>query len=276
MLKKITKRDQQFDKKLKVLPKEWFDYDPFLTMVDKHYGLAEIWKFRIYHIQQDAVRSLIYANSNQHPSIGHEVVRDSDKIVFSSQILRKAYFLRYAVLLLQACGDKLAQLLRCAMKIETWRVRGKNDIKEYKAKENNTSLNIIHRHLKLNEAVPHPIFSAIDSYLCDENVIAIISLANKIKHKWHLPYQGEGLHPVNPPSKLLKDKTGKIIGETIGICAMTTGISINDDIKHALLANNAFVDMANGINEILDFDKFYEFKDGKKILVDPLTKESTE
>ena len=271
MLKKIIKRDKLFSEKIKRLSQDWFNFDPFLILHDRGYGTAEIWKFIIYQVQGDAARSLFFAHSNQHPFIGHEVKRDSEnKIVFSSQILLKAYYLRYCIILLQACGDKIAQLVRCSLNVDQWRFEDKKQIKEVKASENNTTLALLRRHLKLNEDEPKPLFQAIDSYLNNDGVkIIVLDLANEIKHRWVTSYQGEGLFPVKPKIKQEKNGSGRVIKEVIPMCGMTSGVDIDIHIKHALITNNLFVDTAEKVKEILNFDKYYSKKNGKKYLAQP-------
>jgi hypothetical protein len=260
LLKKITKRDLQFEKKIKKLPEEWLSIDDWLVMKDKNYGEAEYWKFIVYKVHLDAKRSLFYAYSNQHPNLGYGSIKTGNKIILKTQILKKAYYFRYCVLLLQACGDKLSQLVRCAMKIERWK-----DNRNSKAEENNTSLQKLKNYLEQDEQEPKTIYNAINEYLEDKNVKLILKLANKIKHKWTTFYQGEGLAPLRPTIQKIKDSSGKIIGECSPI-----GVNIGEDIachiRCALVANNLFIEMTEKIVRSLDFDKFYSYENGKKIL----------
>jgi hypothetical protein len=267
LLKKITKRDQEFAKKIKTLPEEWLYSDTFLFMKNRYYGEAELWKFIIYKVHRDAVRSLYYAHSNQHPGVGYRVKKSGSQIVLKTQILAKAYYFRYCVLLLQACGDKLSQLVKCALNINKWRFRGKNGTKERKASENNTTLKMLRRHLELNEQDPKTIFNAINDYLRSDNVRLILNLANEIKHRWTTLYQGEGLSPSRPSIDKIKNRLGKIIEESVPIGGVTIGVDIDSHIHCALVTNNLFVEMTEKIVKTLNFDKFYSFENGKKILV---------
>ncbi len=236
MLEKITKRDKEFEKKIKRLPDDWLDYNPLLILENRGHGLAESWKFIIYRQQRDIARSLFFAYSNQHPFVGHKIKRNSGEIVFSSQIIFKAYYLRYCVLLLQACGDKVAQLVRHAFDIRKWKIKGRKGIKEIKASEDNTTLNTLIKHLRLNEAEPKPLFNAINSYIENDSVKLIRQLANEIKHKWVTSYQGEGLSPIPIKNTIFqeKDSSGKLMKEVISI-GMTRGVNIDIHIKHALI-----------------------------------------
>lgn len=252
MLKKITKRDQQFGKKIKGLPENWCDYNPFLILENRAHGLAEFWKFIICHQQRDAARSLYFANSNQHTLVEHKIKRTSGKIVFSSQVLMKAYYLRYCILLLQACGDKLAQLVRTTLDIKKWRIQKGKGIEEIKASEDNTTLTMLMKHLRLNEDNPKPFYSIINSYLKNDSVkVIVFQLSNEIKHKWVTAYQGEGLSPLKNPIFQEKDNSGRLIKEVISI-GMSRGINIDLHIKHALIANNLFVEMAKDISTLLE------------------------
>lgn len=268
MLKKITKRDLLFDKKIKILSQEWFDFDPFLIIKDRGYGKAELWKFIIYHVQRDAARSLFYAYSNQHPLVGHEIKRDAEnKIIFSSQVLTKAYYLRYGIILLQACGDKLAQLIRCSLHIDKWPREDNNGTKEIEASEDTTTLIRLRNHLKLNGEDHKPLLKTIDSYLKNKSVkFIVLGLANEIKHRWVTSYQGEGLFPVKPKIKQEKNGSDRVIKEVIPMCGMTSGVDINIHTNLALITNNLFVDTAEKVKAILNFDKFYIKENGKKYL----------
>lgn len=244
MLKKITKRDKEFGKKIKKLPNDWFDYNPFLFLENRGHGFAEFWKFIIYRQQRDVAQSLFFAHSNQHSFLGHKIKRKSGKIVVSSQVIMKAYYLRYCVLLIQACGDKIAQLVRHALDIKKWS-------KERKSSESNTTLITLMKHLEFNEAEPKPFFNVINSYLENGSVKEIRKLANAIKHSWVTSYEGEGLSPIKNPVIQEKDRSGKLAKEVISI-GMTRGINIDLHIKHALIANNLFVEMASKISALLD------------------------
>jgi len=233
MLEKITKRDLKFDKKIKRLPDDWFNYNPLSILESREHGTAEAWKFIIYRVQRDVAKSLFLAHSNQHPFVGHKVKRNSGQIVFSSQINPKAYYLRYCVLLIQACGDKVAQLVRHALDIKEWRIEKDNGGIE--ASEDNTTLTTLKKHLRLNEPAPKPLYNAINSYLKNDSVeIIIFRLANEIKHKWVTSYQGEGLSPIKNPIIQEKDNSGRLIVERISI-GMTRGVNIDLHIKHALI-----------------------------------------
>ena len=60
MLSKITKRDFAFDKKIKKLPSNWFDYNHLLVLDNRCLGMAEHWKFIVHHAQRDAAKSLFW------------------------------------------------------------------------------------------------------------------------------------------------------------------------------------------------------------------------
>lgn len=250
MLEKITKRDKEFKKKIKRLPDDWLDYNPLLILKNRGHGLAEFWKFIIYHQQSDVVMSLFLAHSNQHPFVGHKIIRKSGGIVVSSQVIMKAYYLRYCVLLIQACGDKVAQLVRHALDIREWRIK-KENVEKKESSEENTTLSILMHHLKFNEGEPKPLFNAINSYLENYSVKIIVrQLANDIKHKWVTSYQGEGLSPIKNPIVQEKDSSGRLKKEVISI-GITRGVNIDSHIKHALITNNLFVEMASNVSALL-------------------------
>ncbi len=115
-----------------------------------------------------------------------------------------------------------------------------------------------------------PLLKTIDSYLKNKSVkFIVLGLANEIKHRWITSYQGEGLYPSKPIIKQEKDASGRIIKESFGIGGMTSGVDINIHIKHALITNNLFVDTAEKVKEILNFNKFHSKKNGKKYLAQP-------
>ena len=72
MKEKAKKRDLNFSKTLKMIDRSWVSPNSLLVIKDENYGMAESWKYLIYHTQFDAAKSLIIANSNQHP-VGHKV-----------------------------------------------------------------------------------------------------------------------------------------------------------------------------------------------------------
>ncbi len=245
MLARIKKRDFAFDKKIKLLPADWLNYNSLLILNDKCLGMAEHWKFILHHSQRDAAKSLFYANSNQH-RVGHRVIRRNDNIVLSGQIVEKAYYLRYCVVLLQSCGDKLAQLIRCSMDIKTWKSE-KN--KRIKAKESTTTLMRLITHLTLSEKKDNILLADINSYLKNESVNRILRLANEIKHKWITSYQGEGLYPLRNPVRQEKDNKGNPVEVTA--IGMTNGIDIESHIADALITNNMLVELAVKIDKLL-------------------------
>jgi len=248
MIKKMTKRDQQFGMKIKALPDNWCDYNDLLILENRAHGLAEFWKFIICHQQRDAARSLYFANSNQHTLVGHRIKRNSGKIVFSSQVFMKAYYLRYCILLLQACGDKLAQLVRVALDIAQWQKATRTE----PAAEENTKITILKNHLKFSEPEPKPLFNAINSYLENDSVkIIIFQLANDIKHKWVTAYQGEGFAPIKNPVIQERNASGMLIKEEI-LIGMSLGLNIDTHIKHALITNNLFVERAINVAALLE------------------------
>ncbi|MBE0428181.1 MAG: hypothetical protein IBX72_16295, partial [Nitrospirae bacterium] len=241
MIEKITKRDREFDRRIKRLPTDWLDYNALLILKNRGHGFAEFWKFVIYRQQRDIARSLFLAHSNQHSFVSHTIKRNAGQIVFSSQIIVKAYYLRYCVLLIQACGDKFAQLVRHALNIKKWRIKKKKGIEEMRASENNTTFPALIKHLEFNEGKPKPLFTAINSYLENESVKIIRQLANEIKHKWVTSYQGEGLSPIRNPIVQEKDNSGRLIKEFISI-GMTRGINIDLHIRHALIVTSQVID----------------------------------
>jgi len=246
---KITKRDWEFDKKIKKLPNDWLDYHQLMLLENKELGMAEQWKFIVHHVQRDAAKSLFYANSNQHP-FGHKMIKKNNRIVFSSQIIQKAFYLRYCILLLQACGDKLAQMIRWAMNISTWKLKQNKRIKKIKATDDTTSLTMLARYLKLHKRKDKAILKEIDAYLKNDSVGRIVfQLANEIKHKWTTSYQGEGLYPFKKPMRQEQDKSGKMFD--VLTISMENGINIDRHIKDALVTNNLFVDLAIKLDALL-------------------------
>ncbi|OGW15313.1 MAG: hypothetical protein A3G93_00995 [Nitrospinae bacterium RIFCSPLOWO2_12_FULL_45_22] len=271
MKEKAKKRDLNFSKTLKMIDRSWVSPNSLLVIKDENYGMAESWKYLIYHTQFDAAKSLIIANSNQHP-VGHKVYRDEDtkEITYSSQIVEKAYFLRYACILLQACGDKLANLIRLALDIQNWKNEKKKDeegnLIEEKAREDNTYLNVLRAHLKITNNTSN-LYKWIKEYSKDKSVERINEIANAIKHRWPKYYQGEGLSPSKKPIKDIRDPSGKITGKDFSIGSSFVGIDIAEDIKQAKRANNLFVQLANRIVAELNFEGFYQRdEEGKRYL----------
>jgi hypothetical protein len=221
--------------------------------------------------------ALFYAYSNQHPDYGHKVIRSHGKIVIRSQVVIKAFYLRYCILLLQGCGDKLAQLVRSALGISKWKTIEDGKILEGdNAKEENTRLQQLRNYLKLSlkEELPQKdkelfekLFNETEDYLRDKVVRKVIfEYGNAIKHRWQLFYQGEGLEPIKPEIRNIGDIGGRTVVKQLPIGVIHFGEDIEEHIRLCLYTNNMFVDMANAILEHLNFDQFYEVKNGKKML----------
>jgi hypothetical protein len=258
----VYKRENAFAKKVKELDERWFDYEEFLFLKSQHYGIAVWWKRQIYIMQKDAALAMRYAYSNQHPYQGHKVIRRDGQLIFSSQVCMKAFYLRFFILLIQGCGDKLAQMVRSALGITKW-------------DETTITIKRLKRHLKLTleekgslseKELVENIYERIKDYLEDETVETVLNMANALKHRWLLFYQGEGLQPAMPKIEEVKDDSGKVVGKKLPFGAYTYGEKIEKHIKLCLRVNNMFVDMANAILDQLNFERFYEYKNGKRAL----------
>lgn len=278
------------DDMIKTLDEKWFNYNEWLMFKNKDYGTAEIWKRQVYNIQFDAALALSKALSrlNSDDSGNNDLIRIQDDHIVP-KVIESAFYLRYCILLLQGCGDKLAQMIRCALGITQFLKRKKGEIIPYDATENSTTLRNVRNHLELKlksdglseqeRNRPQNILNELDKYLADKSVSNILVCANKIKHKWQLYYKGEGLQPVNPEIKDTRNNSKEIerIMQTLAPKKINTkelltigvshrGINIEEHINLCFETNNMFVDTANAIINYLDFDKLYVYKDEMKIL----------
>lgn len=272
--KRIPKRENVFIEKIKRLDDRWSNYSELLMLVDTNAGFAEMWKYQTYVIQTDAVFALMYSYSNQHPDVGHKVIRKNGQLIFSAQVLRKAFYLRFFIILIQSSGDKLAQVLRCALGITKWKTK-KHHPANKDADEKNTSLVQLRKHMALTleeeRSLPdreqfNNIWRKIENYLNDDAVKTILTQANALKHRWQLFYRGEGLHPLRPKIEDVKDADGRVVGKKLPIGAFTYGVNLDEHIRLSLRVNNLFVDMANGILDQLDFERYFEIRSGKRVL----------
>jgi hypothetical protein len=274
---KKLKREERYSKRVKELGEEWFHYDNYLVLKDANYGRAEFWKYQLYVLQRDAAFALVYSYSNRHPYFGHRIFRKNGQLVFSSQVIAKAFYLRCSMLFIQACGDKLAQMIRCALGITKWKIRNKNSstgIRLLDAEEGNTTIKRLQSHLRLHleeqgdqtgRELLKEIYELINGYLNDDIVKELLECANALKHRWQIFYQGEGLQPIEPRIKKGKSKNGKE-WQSLPIGGHTFGKNIEEHIRFCLTVNNLFVEMANKVHHLLNFEKFYEVKNGKRIL----------
>jgi len=269
---RIPKRELSFDSKIKRLDDRWINYNDYLVLRDPNYGAAERWKTQIYNIQHDASLALIYAYSNQHLHHGHRIIRSKGEVVIHPQIIMRAFYLRYCILLLQGCGDKLSQLVRTALGITKLKKLKKGKIVEDKATEKNIDLKQIKTSLELtlnanSSEKERNILNEMKKYLEDEAVRKIIvESANTIKHRWQLFFRGEGLQPIKPETYEIRDGKGSVIGKQLPECGYTTGENIEKYIGLCLRANNMFVDMSNAILEQLNFGQFYVVEGGRRLL----------
>ncbi len=262
-----------FDAKIKRLD-EWFDYNEWLMLKNEDYGRAEIWKRQVYNIQHDAARALSEAHYSLTPcdTNDNEIIRNDDQIVIDPKVIESAFYLRYCILLLQCCGDKLAQRVRCCALGITQGLKEKDG----EATEYNTTLKKL--PVRLGQLIKCPtlpdrekvryqkIREELEKYLTDGSVSSILEYANAIKHRWQLFYQGEGLQPLKPEIIVTKNKAGKIIRREFPTVISVLGEDINKHICLCLETNNMFVDIANAIYHHLDPNRFYTDKNGTKIL----------
>jgi hypothetical protein len=267
---RIPKREFFFDSKIKRLDDRWINYNDRLVLRDPNFGAAERWETQIHNIQHDASLALVYAYSNQHLHHGHRIIRSKGEVVIHPQIIMKAFYLRYCILLLQGCGDKLSQLVRTALGITKLKKLKKGKIVEHKATEKNISLKTIKTSLELALDGNSPerernILNEMKNYLEDNAVKTIIESANRIKHRWQLFFQGEGLQPINPEAKIIGEN-GRVIRNQLPACGYSKGENIEEYIRLCLQTNNMFVDMANAILEQLNFGQFYVVEGGRRLL----------
>jgi len=268
---RIPKRELSFDSKIKRLDDRWIHYNDYLVLRDPNCGAAERWKTQIFNIQHDASLALIYAYSNHHLHHGHRIIRSKGEVVIHPQIIMKAFYLRYCILLLQGCGDKLSQLVRTGLGITKLKKLKKGKIVEDKATEKNISLRTIKTSLELtlnanSSEKERNILNEMKKYLEDEAVRKIIvESANTIKHRWQLFFQGEGLQPINPEAKIIGEN-GRVIRNQLPACGYSKGENIEGYIRLCLQTNNMFVDMANVILEQLNFERVFEVGNGKRLL----------
>ena len=108
--KKIPKRDEQFQKSLLYLSDEWLENYESLTVKKANYALAGQWRPEIYYNQRYLRYSLIMAYTNNHKNVHNKI----------SRMAIKEYHLTFGFVLLPACWDKLAQLLREFLEIKKW------------------------------------------------------------------------------------------------------------------------------------------------------------
>jgi hypothetical protein len=269
---RIPKRELSFDTKIKRFNDKWINYNDYLVLKDPNYGAAEKWKPQIYNMQHEASLALTYSFSNQHSHCGHRIIRVKGQVVIHPQIIMKAFYLRYCILLLQGCGDKLSQLVRTALGITKLKKLKKGKIVEDKATEKNINLKKIKTSLELTlnanlSEKERKILNEMKKYLEDEAVKKIIvESANTIKHRWQLFFQGEGLQPIKPETYEIRDGKGSVIGKQLPECGYTMGENIEEYIRLCLQTNNMFVNMANAILEQLNFEQFYVVEDGRRLL----------
>jgi hypothetical protein len=255
----IPKREEKLLGSLKLLNDDWLFYDPFLALVNESYGRAEQWRPYIYYAQLDARIALWQAYSNKHRGIGHKVVRKDGHIILRAQMVWKVYHFRYATVLLQACGDKLANLVREALNITEWSYENEDGQKQLKeANEFTTTLGTLRTHLRLEEPQLRALFIIVKKYLTNNSVNRIIDLANRFKHRLTPRYEELGLMPSRDDIQTERDEFGRTTKISVGLPSSKTGRDLEKDIGHGVETNNLFVQLATDIYEYLDFDEYYD------------------
>lgn len=214
MKKKIPKRDERFQDSLLFLPDEWIENYEFLVFKNKiNYALAAQWRPEIYYTQRHLWFSIIMAYTNNHKNV-------HDKF---SRMAIKAYFLTFGCILLPACWDKLAQLLREFFEIKEW----SHLEKPKKATEKNTYMETLISYL--NSKSCSPIRSALEKYWKEKEKKDAYELARQIKHR-------------------LSYFETKAVDEKV----------LYKDIAILKKANNSFVKCALEIDELINFKQFYK------------------
>jgi len=245
--KKIPKRDEQFQKSLLYLPNDWLENYESLTVIGKiNYALAGQWRPEIYYTQRDLLYSLIMAYTNNHKNVHNKISRRAIK----------EYHLTFGFVLLPACWDKLAQLLREFLAIKKW-IQFKD---QRNATEDNTNMQTLIDYLNFTKSNPQ-INSILKKYWDKKEREDSYNLANQIKHKWSQHYVG------------IKTKTS----DRIKISRNSVSFSFGDkpvdekvlykDISLLEKANNSFVKCAIEVDKIINFNQFFKTENGIKTLL---------
>jgi len=246
MKKKIPIRDIKFQKSILSLEKSWIESYDLLFLEGKiNYARAGQWRPEIYEIQRDLFYSLIMAYTNNHKNV-------HDKI---SRMFVKSYHLKFGFVLLPACWDKLAQLVREFLEIKKW----SHLKKPKKATEDTTSMKTLIRYLNVTKN-SSKIKQILKNYWNEENRKKAFEIANKLKHRWSQHYIG------------IKTKTSERLRVSENSLSYTFGDKpvdgkvLYEHISILKEANNSFVKCAMEIDKVIDYNQFYTFKNGKKTL----------
>lgn len=248
---KTRKRDLKFASSLKQIDDTWASPDNLLAIKNQHYGMAELWKFHVYHSQTDAAVCLVNSFTRQHPG-PRKIVKIHGNLVLHSTLVGRVRYFRCFTVFLMAAADKLANLVRHALGITEWKRRKRDGtITSFEATENNTTIVKLRDHLVVTESDPMPLYQVIDRLIGDTEFKRIRQLANEVKHKWPTHYKGTGLAPPRIRSG------GKVIAPKMVLFGWEIGLDFEPDIRSGKEANNLFVDTAHKVVEVLDFDRFY-------------------
>lgn len=241
--RQIPKRDIEFQKSVARLPNSWINQYELLAPQGKiNYAYAGQWRIEIYHTQRWLAYSLDMAYTNKHKNV-------HDKY---SRMAIKGYYLCFGLVLLPACEDKLAQLLREFLEIKKWPWK-----KPKQADEKKTSLKKVIDYLETTKNNPE-ILEVLNKYWKNKYVGESRELANKIKHRWSPHYIGIK-EKLSERLKIGKDEKGEIKKIIIrgGEAPVKENVLYNH-ITTLKKANNAFVECAQEIDKIINFNQFYE------------------
>ncbi len=238
-----TKRDQEFQASILKLSDSWLETHISLALKGNiNYAEAGKWRPEIYYTQRDLYYALSMAYTNKHTNV-------HDKM---SRLWLKEFHLNYATILLQACGDKLAHLLREFLDIQEF--IGKNH-KKRKATRKSTTLSKLIQHLSCKRTTTEiwkRIFVVIWAFWNNEEVKNTRGIANSLKHRSARFYAG-----IKPSDKikLKKDKNGGRRSVRIDL-RIELPKDIYKDIKIVRDASNQFVLCAKHIDKIINFNQF--------------------
>ncbi|HOV22352.1 MAG TPA: hypothetical protein PLW95_06720 [bacterium] len=255
MKKKIPKRDDKFQRYIKQIDDTWGEEVYEFTILKKY--KVDFWKYQIYHTQRWLSYSIAMAYTNQHKNVHNKI----------SRMAIKSYHLSSGLVLLPACWDKLAQLLRCFLGIKFSKENLQGRSAEEKERKLTNFQKIMDYLKKGNTCIENKIYRTLLPYWNENKEESkrrkrIYDLANEVKHKIHPEYLGI---PVKDYIEIKEEELNQ--GRfSFGSKAIKEDV-LYEHIKLLKKANNSFVKCVVKIDQIIDFEQFYKKpKNCKKIV----------
>jgi len=181
------KRDLEFAKLLPAFDRKLGSADPLAYLGASGRAIAgaaaEQWGYHVCDALRTTRLALAMAHSNQHPGVHDRISRLS---------IRASWF-NLGVLSLQSSWDRLAQLVRCSLRVSHWPCSPPK--KPQEAAEGNTSIWRVLQWIEANK-VPSSVDQKLREFWSSPERKGLTTTANRLKHGETFAWRGFAAVPV--------------------------------------------------------------------------------